>query len=129
MFRNLKKAVSKQFDKMKQYQLYRTDTEKELLWMTYLESFPPGTNPIYKERTEHDCQCCKSFIRAVGSMVAMIDGELVSLWDCEVGEPYTKVVKALSEYVKSEPIKNVLLYEEKNEALKESSVDDLKALL
>jgi hypothetical protein len=97
---------------MKGHQLYRTDVEKDLLWMAYLESFPPGSNPIYKERTEHDCQSCKSFIRAVGSMVAIVDGEMVSLWDCEVGHPYNKVAAVLSELVKGAPIRNVLLHDQ-----------------
>lgn len=111
MFAEFKEAVARQFDLMKGHQLFRTNVEKGLLWSTYLESFPPGTNPMFRERTEHDCQGCKSFIRAVGSMVAVIDGKLVSLWDCQVGEPYTAVAAALSELVKAAPIKNVLLHE------------------
>jgi hypothetical protein len=45
-------------------------------------------------------------------MVAAIDGELVSLWDCAVDEPYASVAAALSELVKSAPIKNVLLHDQ-----------------
>jgi hypothetical protein len=97
---------------MQSCKLFRTDVEKELLWLTYIESFPPGSNPILRERTEHDCQACKSFIRAVGSMVAVVDGKLVSLWDGDVDEPYTKVAAALSELVKSAPIKNILLHDQ-----------------
>jgi len=57
--------------------------------------------------TEHDCQCCKSFIRAVGGIVAIIDGQLVSLWDVRVGNPYQPVVDTLSALVKSSPIDNI----------------------
>jgi hypothetical protein len=32
-------------------------TIKERLWDTYLESFPAGTNPIFRVNTEHDCAC------------------------------------------------------------------------
>lgn len=112
MFRQFKEAVARQYEKMRQRKLFRTDVEKELMWITYLESFPAGSNPMYKERTEHDCQNCKSFIRAVGSMVCVIDGELVSLWDCDVDYPYDDVAAALSELVKSAPIKNVLLHDQ-----------------
>jgi len=111
MFKEFKIAIERQFELMKGHQLFRTEVEKELLWLTYLESFPPGTNPQYKERTEYDCQACKSFIRAVGSMVAVIDGELVSLWDVEVNRPYDKVAAELSELAKSAPIKNILLHD------------------
>ena len=37
----------------------RTGVSKDALWDTYLASFPEGSNPVYKTRTEHDCQCCK----------------------------------------------------------------------
>ncbi|MHC4836115.1 MAG: hypothetical protein ACYTCN_09345 [Planctomycetota bacterium] len=109
-----KRAVARQFDLMKAHALFRTEVEKELLWLTYLESFPPGTNPMFRERTEYDCQACKSFIRAVGSMVADIDGELVCLWDCELPEPFSVVAAELSELVKSAPIKNILLHEKED---------------
>ena len=65
--------------------LFVVDVEKDALWDAYLGSFPEGSNPIYKERTEHDCQCCKQFIRACGGVVA----------------------DALSELVKSRPIKTL----------------------
>lgn len=110
-FSRFKEAVEEQFELMRGHQLYRTEVEKDLLWLTYIESFPEGSNPVYKERTEHDCQACKSFIRAAGSMVAVIDGALVSLWDCRVGEPYAVVAKELSKLVKSAPIKNVFLHD------------------
>jgi hypothetical protein len=109
-FAEFKQAVAKQFDLMKNHQLFRTDVEKDLLWFTYLSSFPEGSNLIMKERLEYDCQACKNFIRAAGNMVAIIDNKLVSLWDCEVCEPYSQVAKALSELVKSAPIKNVFLH-------------------
>jgi len=112
MFKQFKEAVARQFEVMKGHQLFRTDVEKELMWLTYLDSFPEGSNPMMRERTEHDCQSCKSFIRAVGSMIAIIDGELVSLWDCEVDHPYDVVAKELSELVKSTLIKNVLLHDQ-----------------
>lgn len=114
MFRQFKEAVARQYEQMKGHQLYRTEVEKELMWITYIESFPPGTNPMMRERTEHDCQSCKSFIRAVGSMVCEIDGNLVCLWDCEVGEPYTKVAEAMRELVIDAPIKNVLLHDQRH---------------
>jgi len=129
MFTEFKQAVAKQFDLMKSHQLYRTNVEKELLWLTYLESFPKGTNPMFRERTEHDCQSCKSFIRAVGSMVAWIDNELVSIWDCEVGHPYTEVAAALSKLVKGAPIKNVLLYDSRKAGVDENYQDSDQGVL
>jgi hypothetical protein len=111
-FRKLKIAVENQFKKMQAHALFRTTVSGDELWRIYLESFPPGSNLIMKERTEHDCRACRSFIRNAGSMVAVIDGDLVSLWDCDVGYPYDVVTRALAEAVKAAPIRNVFLHEQ-----------------
>lgn len=104
-FAKIKTAVAKQFDTMSKGELFRTGTSNDDLWATYLDSFPEGTNPIYRERTEHDCSCCKQFIRAVGNVVAIVDSKLVSIWDCEVGDPnYQVVADAMATLVKSKPI-------------------------
>lgn len=31
---------------------------------------PAGTNPIFRERTEHDCSCCRNFVKNLGNVVA-----------------------------------------------------------
>jgi hypothetical protein len=129
MFKLFKEAVSRQYEVMKSHQLFRTEVEKELLWLTYLESFPPGSNPMFRERTEHDCQACKSFVRAVGSMVAWIDNELVCLWDCKVEEPYATVAAAMSSLVKSAPIRNVLLHESRKVGVDKNYQDTDKGVL
>ena len=84
-FKTFQIAVQRQFNVMKGHELFRANIGKDELWDNYLSSFPEGTNPIYKQRTEHDCQCCKHFIRAIGDMVAVINGEIVSIWDITVG--------------------------------------------
>lgn len=108
-FRN---AVDHQFNLMKSHQLFRVDVEKDILWNTYIGSFPAGTNPIFRERTEHDCSCCKSYIRAVGGVVAIVNGKLTSIWDVNVGGSYQVVADALSALVKSKPIENSFLHSE-----------------
>jgi hypothetical protein len=113
MFNVIKVATAKQFDRMRKYGLFRVQVDKDLLWETYLNSFPEGSNPIYKERTEHDCQCCKQFIRTVGNVVAIIDGELESIWSIKIdSEPYQIVANYLSALVKSCPIDNVFFHTE-----------------
>jgi hypothetical protein len=113
-FIKFKNAVSSQFSRMKGYPLFRTQVEKDVLWDTYLSSFPPGSNPIYRQRTEHDCCHCRQFIRAVGDVVAIIDYRLVSIWDCQIGDPnYQAVADALSSLVKSMPIGNIFLHSQR----------------
>lgn len=89
--------------------LFMTNTDKDALWDLYLSSFPAGTNPLYRERTEHDCTCCKQFIRNIGGVVT-IDSDLnvVSIWDnIQLGNEYDVVAAALSAYVKQHAIVDV----------------------
>lgn len=110
-FRLIKTAVQKQFAYLTTQPMFRTAATGDLLWETYLNAFPEGTNPTYKERTEHDCSCCRQFIRAVGNAVIIRDGRLVSLWDVQTGDPdYDAVCAAMSAAVKAHPIENVFLH-------------------
>lgn len=82
--------------------------EPDALYRAYLAAFPEGTNPIFKERTEHDCSCCKHFIRRVGAVVSITDdGKICTLWD-EAAEkaatPYDKVAAAMRDAVRAAPI-------------------------
>jgi hypothetical protein len=108
-FTKLSKVVSEKIDLMAAAgeHLYEMDLAKDELWQVYLSSFPEGTNPLYKERTEHDCSCCKNFIRDIGGAVTVKDGRITSIWDVQVGGYYQVVVDALSQYVKSKKIKSV----------------------
>jgi len=110
----LKEAVQRQFDKMAPSGLFQTSVAKDLVWDTYLSSFPEGTNNVYKERTEYDCNCCKQFIRACGNVVTVVDNKLVSIWDIEVGGYYQVVVDALAELVKASVIRDAFLYDSKH---------------
>ena len=115
-FMEFKTAVQKQFAFMcrKPTDLFTTNVSKDDMWDMYLESFPKGTNPIYRERTEHDCQCCRQFIRNYGNVVALINNEMVSIWDITVGGEYQVVADALVKEVTSYPIKNVFMSSERD---------------
>jgi hypothetical protein len=72
------------------------------MYEQYLAAFPEGTNPIFKKRTEHDCSCCKQFIRRVGAVVTIEDGHLNTIWDQAAEKapfPYNIVASALSDVV------------------------------
>ncbi|MDR1638315.1 MAG: hypothetical protein LBT59_01345 [Clostridiales bacterium] len=113
---NFKNAVAKQFEALKAMgQIYRTDVSKDLLWETYLASFPEGTNPMFRKRAEFDCSSCHSFVKAAGALVAINENlELVSIWDFPEDLGYYSVVSAeLSKLVKSKPISNIFLHTER----------------
>lgn len=113
-FKTFKIAVDTQLASMAAMGLFSTNVSKDDLWDTYIASFPEGTNPIYRERTEHDCSCCKQFIRAAGNTVTILNNELISIWDVEIGGTYQVVADALSALVKSQPIDTVFLSKEKH---------------
>lgn len=108
-----KQAVAKQFAHMAKSQLFRVAATPEEMWTTYLSSFPPGTNPMFRERTEHDCSCCRHFIRDIGNVVAVIDGKIVTVWDHPTGDPaYDAVFETLARFVRYRPIVEPFLHGE-----------------
>lgn len=112
-FSLLKTAVQKHFLKMQDKPLFRVAVDGDLLWKTYLESFPKGSDPILRKRSEHDCSCCRHFIRNAGKIVTVENGKLVSIWNVTVSEPaYQTVADAMSHFVKSRQIENVYLSSE-----------------
>ena len=111
IFKSFAQLVDKQVDKMSKHDLYYVDVEVDKLYDLYIASFPSGTNEMYIERTEHDCSCCKSFIRRIGHMVAIINGKIVTIWDVAAKNEYDVVSKALAEFVRAAAIKGVYLSE------------------
>jgi hypothetical protein len=114
-FTKIKVAISHQFERLTQHDMFCVDADKDVLWDTYIGAFPAGTNPMLRKRTEHDCSCCRQFIRAVGNAVAIIDGKVESLWDVAVGDPaYQAVVDAMALVVKEKRIVEPFLFGERS---------------
>lgn len=120
MFKNFRNEINKKFNELKNEELYVTDVSGDGLWGVYLLSFPKEMNKIFRERTTHDCQACKRFIKHAGNIVAIKDNNLVSIWDINIGGKYQVVADALSKKVKSAKIKNVFLTYEKTIGVKEN---------
>lgn len=111
-FKKFRKAFQKHFATMTGGLLYLTDVNPYDMWDKYLASFPEGSDPLYKENSEHDCNCCKSFVRNFGNIVAIVDGELVSIWDVpDADHPYKEVCEEMSKFVKTS-VKDVFFCDE-----------------
>lgn len=98
-FHLIKAAVQKQFDKIKGWPLFYSKADRNTLWDTYIQALTEaGQNEIYRERGEHDCQCCKHFVRKIGNILAISPtGELVSIWDIEpTGTFYDEVARIMA---------------------------------
>lgn len=116
-FKNFRILLQKHFAKMiaNNDQLFITDADEDELWNLYLDSFPAGTNPIFRKRREFDCSCCRRFVKNIGKLVAFDDNyNIVTVWDFDAkSEKYQPVIDALSAYVKSHAIVNPFFISER----------------
>ncbi|ALY07177.1 hypothetical protein VmeM32_00191 [Vibrio phage vB_VmeM-32] len=114
-FVQFRDAVNAQFNKLaKTGALYTSRLEKDIAWELYLSAYPEGTNEIYRERAEHDCNCCKSFIRNVGRVLAIVDDKLVSVFsDLDINGEYKIVADKLAKANVEAGITGLYLNDEK----------------
>lgn len=97
-----------------QQALFTVEIDKDKLWDLYLDSFPAGTNEIFRERREYDCSCCRHFIKSFGDVVIIEDNEIKSIWDFDIKKDkvFYPVLSALSKFIKSSSIKDRFITKE-----------------
>lgn len=111
-FKDFADAVQQRYAELAQHELFVVDMNDP--FETYLAVFPGGTNPMFRERTEHDCSTCKSFIRTLGKVVAIIDGQRVSVWDVgPLPHPYDQVAASMRALIMQAPIVSVFRTKER----------------
>lgn len=117
MFKDFVKAIQKNLQQMSKdsSRLFTVNVDTEELYNLYLDSFPAGTNEIYRERREYDCSCCRHFIRDVGNVVSIKNGELHTIWGINPvsDDKYNVVAAALDAYVKQKAVLGVFIKKEK----------------
>jgi hypothetical protein len=90
--------------------LFVVDADRDEIWNRYLKGFPPGADPMFRVKTEHDCSCCRHFIRAVGDVVTIKNGALGTVWDVTGLHPaYQAVADAMAAYIRSRRVCDVFL--------------------
>ena len=115
-FLEFKKALQEHFAEMVEEEMYlfTINVDKDLLWNTYLESFPAGTNKMFRKRREYDCSCCRHFIKVIGNVVTIKNNEVHTIWEMNLGDStFQPVCDALDAFVKSHPITDVFVIKEK----------------
>jgi hypothetical protein len=104
-FKNFKKQFQENVKKVltDAEHLFVTDIDKEVIWNTYLNSFPEN------QRQEFNCSHCRHFLKPYANVVAIKDNKLVTFWDFDTEEPYSYVVKCMNTIVLSSSINNVFV--------------------
>lgn len=106
-FKNVKKLLADNFASISSTNtLFEVDIDKDHLYNLYLNSFPEGTNPIYRKRRYYDCSACCQFIKNIGGTI-YIDKNLVShsIFEFDThSKTFQPVMDALATYVTSKPI-------------------------
>ena len=115
-FIEFKEVLQKNFAEMVKdaTHLFEVNVDKDELWNTYLNSFPDGTNELFRERTWHDCSCCRNFIKNIGNAVTIKDNQVHTIWDLSLNDTtYQPVCDALSAFVKSHHVTDIWISKEK----------------
>lgn len=88
--------------------LFEVSVDKDEMWNTYLDSFPAGTNEIYRERREHDCSCCRQFIKTIGNAVVVKDKTVSTIWDFKTDDTtFQPVLDAMSAFIKRHAVSDI----------------------
>lgn len=88
--------------------LFEVSVDKDEMWNTYLDSFPAGTNEIYRERREHDCSCCRQFIKTIGNAVIIKDKVVSTIWDFRTDDTtFQPVLDAMSAFIKRHAVSDI----------------------
>lgn len=108
-FKKFRALLQEHFNEMVKGEnpLFITDADEDELYNLYLDSFPAGTNELFRKRREYDCSCCRRFVKNIGKLVAFNDGKMITVWDFDAkSAKYQPVVDALAAYVKNRTIMN-----------------------
>ncbi len=111
-FTEMRDRLMKHFTEMTKNaeHLFEVAVDKDEMWSLYLDSFPTGTNEIYRERREHDCSCCRQFIKTIGNAVVIKNNQIITIWDFRTDDStYQPVLDSLSNFIKSHTVSDIFV--------------------
>ena len=101
-FYNFNKLFEKNFEKLTKDSpvLFEVQVDKDELWNLYLDSFPAGYNEIYRKRREHDCSCCRHFVKTLGNLIVIKNNKIHTMWGFEANTPaFQVVIDVMNQYL------------------------------
>ena len=121
-FDSFRVAVDTQFQLMATSgTLVTVNIDPNDVWDYYLKSFPEGTNPMFRERTEYDCNCCKNFVRNIGNVVSISSNGIQTIWDVAVPEYFQDVADSMATYIRTGSFSDYYVSSEKTIGYKPNS--------
>lgn len=109
-FKEFRNMISDHFKTMTKDvdRLFEVGVDKDEMWNTYLDSFPTGTNEIFRKRRGYDCSCCRQFVKQIGSAVVIKNNKLETIWDLGIhDDKFEPVAKAMSDFVRRHCVTDV----------------------
>jgi hypothetical protein len=109
-FKDFKKLLQENFKQMTKdaTHMFEVSVDKDEMWNLYLDSFPAGTNEVYKERREYDCSCCRHFIKSIGNAVVINNNKVTTIWDFTTNDTtFQPVINVLSTFIKSKIVSDI----------------------
>ena len=94
-------------------ELFLVDISSFQVWDEYLNAYPVEVNGVFRERRHYDCNCCKNFVRRIGSVVRVVDNKIVdTIWNVSVPGYYQEVAKTLHEIVSKAKLQRAFVISE-----------------
>lgn len=107
-FIKLQKQIQNQFQELvKTGKLFRVNISGKELWDLYLNSFEE--HPIWRVNSVHNCDSDRHFFERYANVVAIKDNKIISMFDFEATDEYTKSIKAVSDKIKTCKIDSIFL--------------------
>lgn len=98
MFNTLKQQVQQKFNQLQQHDLFIVDLQKDELFDVYINAIPE------QEQQEYRCHCCRHFLNNYGGIIAIVNNQVLTLWDFDMPAPYNKIPTGMKNLVLSKSI-------------------------
>ncbi len=87
---------------MSKGELFTVNIDGDAMYEAYQNAFPAGTNEVFRTAREHECSTCRSFIKNIGNVVSIKDGQIDTVWNVVFQDPlYMHVAVVMDNLIRS----------------------------